>query len=84
MSCPKRQGLAENELGQSCWDGSPSDHWEITRAHNAGTSYLGGELEKVGLLERDVYTPPSPVLATSSALFSGLRLSHSQLFSFRN
>lgn len=87
MSCPKRQGLAENELGQSCWDGSPSDHWEITRAHNAGTSYLGGELEKVGLLERgkgDVYTPPSPVLAASSALFSGLRLSHSQLFSFRN
>lgn len=56
MSCPKRQGPAENELG----DGSPSDHWEITRAHNTGTSYLGGELEKVCLLERGkgMYTLP--------------------------
>ena len=86
MSCPKRQGPTENELGQSCLDGSPGDHWEITRGPIAGTSSLHGELEIVGLLEwgRGAYTPPSPAPAPSSALFSGLPLSHSELFSLRN
>lgn len=86
MSCPKRQGPAENELGQSCLDGIPGDLWERTRGPNAGTSYLGGELEKVGLLEWGwwgVYTTPRQHQA--HLLLSSLTcLSHSQLFSLRN